>query len=258
MKLISSEFVSVHSTYSFGYRNYVIPDSRDETDAILDAGYLPRLGIQDHPYVFYMARGARVPLAALVMTSENRRVLKKFDETVRGTLIPLSTIDITSPEFEGFFVDYFARHHGPDVMPVTRLRRILACGLTSHAMCYTDAAGETLGYVLLIVTAHHWYYWFSAYAPQLTKTAFGMFMMLDCARQAAATDIDYLHAGTLYGESGRYKTNLPGLQYWTGSNWSADMETLKKLLGEDARLNNLQQQDGWLLELGDRDGLSVF
>lgn len=49
---------------------------------------------------------------------------------------------------------------------------------------------------------------------------------------------DYLYIGSGYGEGGIYKSNFPGFEWWTGEEWSCDIEEYVKLCLQDATITN--------------------
>jgi len=56
---------------------------------------------------FYMARSARVVLPQFALTSENRRISKKFDGVFDKKRIPLKEFNIEDEAFLSFCVEYF-------------------------------------------------------------------------------------------------------------------------------------------------------
>lgn len=50
---------------------------------------------------------------------------------------------------------------------------------------------------------------------------------------------DYLYIGQGYEKGSIYKADLPGFEWWTGSEWSKDTEAYKKLCARDHEINSL-------------------
>ena len=43
-----------------------------------------------------------------------------------------------------------------------------------------------------------------------------------------------MYLGTGYGQKAQYKMNFKNIEYWNGSEWIADLATLKKLSKREA------------------------
>lgn len=229
MRIFQREFGYRYDSYEFGYSTYA---AREEGDAIADiyaAGFLPHSADPSVTDLFYMARSVRVPLADFKETSENRRILKKFEGR-------FSRAELTKDELSadaGFlpcFLAYFAERHGERVMSEERARGILSAPLPLRGIRYEEG-GMLAGYVLEVADGALVHYWYSCYAPGYAGTSFGMWLMLDAARRAREEGRAHIYLGTAYGAKGRYKTNFEPLEFWDGSGWVRDAKLLKELIG---------------------------
>ena len=247
MKKFFSEFGNNYKDYSFGYANYCIYEEGDRLSDIYAVGYLPYSGSPEVKDVFYMARSARVPLADFSFTSENRRVAKKFDGKFKRLSRPIKEFNIHDKDFLSFCVGYFAKRHGPKVMPPERLSLILNSGVISNVVSYEEG-GKPMAYVLECSDSGMIHFWYSFYDLDWIHKSLGMWLMLDSARFAQKNGAKYLYVGTVYGEKALYKTAFKGLEHWNGSNWVADTKILKALSrSEGERTVNLI--DDWKKEL---------
>ncbi len=245
MKFFSSELGHEYAkTYTFGYCNYCALEPGDDLSKIYERGYLPYSGSPTSKGMFYMARSGRISLPEFELDSECRRVAKKFEDFTRETL-PFAEFKIDAT-WKQFWLDYFARAHGPAVLPLARLDLILDFGIISHVGVYRDAAGVVRGYSLEISTETMTHDWFHAWDPSLDKSSFGMFVLLDIGRAAKERGAKYYYCGTVYGNSNgsSYKTNLPGLEYWDGGEWIGDEKKLKERLASDAS-RRIELLDEW-------------
>lgn len=223
MRFFSSELGHEYAkTYTFGYCNYGLLESGDKISDMYERGYLPYSGSPDSKGMFYMARSGRIHLPTFELDSECRRIAKKFDGAYTREVTPFSEFTITE-EFISFWLNYFSRAHGPVIMPRERLMLVLDFGIISHISTYRDSAGAIGGYVLEISDDTMTHDWFQAYAPELDKQSFGMWLLLDVGRAAKDRGASYYYPGTIYG-GGNYKTNLPGLEFWTGGAWISDTD----------------------------------
>jgi arginyl-tRNA--protein-N-Asp/Glu arginylyltransferase len=230
MRLFSSEVGQNYDSYTFGYANYCEREPADALAMIYQSGYLPYSGTPHITNIFYMARSARVDLKDFELTSENRRIAKKFDgQFVRRTV---DSKDISNTDIRRLFLDYFKERHG-NVMPEERLDMILNSPLPLRVISY-EKDGQLVGAVLEITEGSMGHFWFSAYDLTYVKTSLGLWLMIDCLRNAKATQLEQYYLGTVYGEKALYKTNFEPLLWWDGSNWNADITILKELGRSDA------------------------
>ncbi|MEK7068640.1 MAG: GNAT family N-acetyltransferase [Patescibacteria group bacterium] len=199
----------------------------DSFTSIYGSGYLPYSGTKGLQNIFYSARSARVALNDFELTSENRRIAKKFDGQFIKQRIPLKEFRIT-PEFIDFFVSYFMQRHGPCVMPRERLELILSCGLVSTVVTYAKDS-RPIGYVLEVEDADMAHYWYSAYDLSLIRQSLGLWLMGDCVSDAKERGLAHYYLGTVYGEKALYKTNFEPLEWWDGKGWNSDIKILKEI-----------------------------
>lgn len=220
MRFFSSELGHNYGNLTFGYANYGLLESGDKPLALYERGYLPYSGSPESKRLFYMARSGRLYLPEFELNSECRRVAKKFDGQFSRKLVPFGNFEVTD-EFVEFWLEYFNRAHGPKVMPRERLMHILNFGIITHVGVYKNTGGKIAGYTLEIqdeVMTHDWY---QSYAPELDKSSFGVWLLIDIAREAKARGAEYYYPGTVYAEN-IYKANFPALEYWSGEKWVKD------------------------------------
>ena len=148
-------------------------------------------------------------------------------------------------DFIAFWLEYFKRAHGPAVMPRKRLEFVLNFGIITQVGVYKDTTGEIGGYTLEVEDKTITHDWYQSYAEHLDKSSFGMWLLIDIAREAKKRGATYYYPGTIYG-SANYKTNLPDLEYWTGEKWikDANNETLRERAGGDEK-RLLAGMDEW-------------
>ncbi|MBI2674668.1 MAG: hypothetical protein HYX22_02955 [Candidatus Yanofskybacteria bacterium] len=249
MRKFHSEFGHNYKAYSFGYAGYCVREKKDKISDIYAAGYLPYSGSPGVKDIFYMARSARFPLSSFVLSSENRRVAKKFDPVVEISAvsgktkpkphygasdklvresIPFKNFDIRDKSFIDFCSDYFLKRHGPLVMPEERLKTILNYGLITDIISYS-MNDKPVAYVFEVSDKNMTHFWYSFYDISLIYQSLGMWLMLDSARHAQKAGKKNFYVGTVYGEKALYKTAFENIEFWNGGEWVADKKHLKKL-----------------------------
>ncbi|KND49419.1 MAG: hypothetical protein AB203_04465 [Parcubacteria bacterium C7867-008] len=232
MRLRFAEFGHEYDSYSFGY---TVHGEREESDALQDIyaqGLLPYSAVGIDPNLFYMSRSVRVAVAAHEPSSENRRILRKFDTQFTQTYLEGNELR-TSESFRSLMLTYFAERHGAQVMPAERLEQILTRGIPLRAAEYRHS-DTPIAYVLEVAEGPFLHYWYSCYDLSHANGSLGMWLMLDAIRRAQQEQRDYVYLGTAYGEKGRYKTNIAPLEHWNGNEWDADARRLSELMKKDS------------------------
>lgn len=242
MKLFSSELGHNYETYTFGYTNYCEREEGDSLEELYKAGYLPYSGSSDAKGIFYLARSARVVLPQFALTSESRRIAKKFDGMFQKERVSFSDFK-PDEQFYTFCLEYFKKRHGERVMPRERLELILNFGIISTIVTY--ASGEkTVAYVFEVAEGTMGHYWYSFYDLSLVQQSLGLWLMLDCVRDAKARGLTHYYLGTVYGGKTLYKTNFEPLEWWNGEEWSENVKLLRERgRADDTRLVTLM--DAW-------------
>lgn len=228
MRIFHREFGSRYESYEFGYSTYGTLETGDALVDIYGSGFLPHSADPKATDLFYMARSVRIPLAEFKLISENRRILKKF-ENFTSRILTQEELG-TDADFLPCFLAYFRERHGDRVMTEERARGILATPHPLRGIRY-EKEGQLAGYVIEITTDTFNHYWFSSYRNAYSGTSFGMWLMLDAVLRAETEKREYIYLGTAYGSKGRYKTNFEPLEFWDGSQWNTDTKTLKTLIG---------------------------
>lgn len=232
MKKFSSEIGHNYDSYTFGYASYCLYERGDSLSEIYKQGYLPYSGSPDLKNIFYMARSSRIPLDSFYLSSENRRIMKKFEKGFQSKSTPLSEFDTHNQEFLLFCLNYFKKRHGPKVMPLARLKFILNNGLVTNII-EGRIDGEVISYIFEVTEKDMTHFWYSFYDLSLINQSLGLWLMIDSAVRAKERGEKYLYIGTLYGEKALYKKAFDNLEYWNGAEWSSGINKIKQLVKED-------------------------
>lgn len=234
MKIIATPPTPDFDSYIHRRDISYVEQTDESLESLYDAGYLPYSSTRGLSGVFYGARSARVVLAEFAPSSENRRIAKKFDGQFKKRRIPAKEFEATD-EFYAFITDYFAKRHGPLVAPRERVELWMHSGLVSTVIEYTEG-DAVAGYVLEVESSGMRHYWWSAYDLSMTQQSLGLWLMLDCIRDAKASGLAHYYLGTVYGQKALYKTNFEPLEWHDGQAWSRDLERLKEKSRQDEQV----------------------
>ena len=219
-----------YQNYKFGYGTYAELEEEDILSNMYAKGFLPMSNNNVVEKQFYEARSFRIPLEELKITSENRRVLRKFAQLPKRKVISASEFDFNNNDFQHFCVTYLEK-----ILSLNgkqKLQDMLKTNLITEVVAYTDKTGVQ-GYVFLVQDATITHFWFSFYALGQAKKSFGVYMMLQEIQAAKELKKQYMYLGTCYGAKGRYKQNFKPFEYWDGNKWIRDEKKLKDLISKE-------------------------
>lgn len=224
MKILFSEAAPDYAGYVFPYAIWAFPDPEDSPDRMLAQGFLPSLGDLSR---YYLCRQVRVALEGFQPNSENRRILRKGDG-IQSSLIPRCEFD-PNPQRIRFCLDYACRKWSTPPSR-ERIERLFAHPITSHIALFSDPTGREIGLVTLLESNGTWFYSNAFYDPDHPFRSLGAFLMTETIRMLSQRGGEYLHLGTCYSRAALYKTQFPGVEFFNGYRWSADLEELKYLI----------------------------
>ncbi len=242
MKVYSSELAHNYNSYTFGYAIYGELEKDDRLESLYNMGFLPYTGSPEAPHTLYMARSMRVPLSLFTLSSENRRIAKKFDDQFTKQRVPMARFN-PDENFFSFCLDYFAGKHGARAMPRERLQFILKSPFITDMVLYRQKE-KLVACVFEIRDGGAGHYWFSFYDLSMARQSLGLWLMLDGVRDAQTAGFKHYYLGTVYGEKALYKTNFEPLEWWDGQDWQSDSD----LLRERGRTDNtriVELMDAW-------------
>jgi arginyl-tRNA--protein-N-Asp/Glu arginylyltransferase len=225
MKIVSTQKADFDIYIGKSDTRYIEREEDDSLEAMYSSGYLPYSGAAGVQNIFYSARSARVVLPEFKLTSENRRIAKKFDGQFTKERIPKANFAATE-DFWRFCLTYFATKHGERAMPRARLETIMQSRLVNTVVVYKKDA-LPVAYVLEVEDGSMGHFWFSFYDLSYAKQSLGLWLMLDALRDAKERGLTHYYLGTVYGEKARYKLNFIPLQWWDQDNWNSDIKTLR-------------------------------
>jgi len=226
MQIIRSEMVHNYADYSFGYAVYALPETLDEIQEALDKGFLPYTGDKSSvPNSYYLARSLRIHTYPFELSSENRRVLRKYEDSHLELRLQ-SISDYHWKEEDNLFCLKYTGERFSSTFPPERLERIRQHShLTHYLEIYIDNQREAL--IFLHAGIRAWHYWF-AFLKVKTERPLGKFAMLRTAQFAEEYKKSHLYIGTCYGRHSLYKVrDFKTLSFFDGDEWKEDKKLLK-------------------------------
>lgn len=232
MKIIYTEFGQIYEKYQFGYCVYSERENNESLSNIYNQGFLPYSADTTKKNIFYMARSSRVPLKDFEISSENKRVLKKFEGKLTKKKVSKESL-VEDQGFLEFCKNYFDKKHGVRIFTKERLKHVINYFEETLVWSYSDEKDVVVAYIVENRSENIGHYWFSFYDLDLVEQSIGMWIMLDAILQAKKDGYEYYYLGTVYGKKALYKTNIQQLQYLNGGDWSSDIKLLKEKMKGD-------------------------
>lgn len=230
MKIVYSEYQKDYQTYTFSYAPYCIFEDGDRPEEIYSSGFLPYTGnIGLKHYMCYMARSLRVKLSDFTLSSENRRVSRKFEGiSFKREIISIDNFDTRDEAFRKFCTDYSKERFKGGEMPGDRLDYVLNSPFATHIIKYSEN-DHTIAYIVACMNDEMLHYWYSFFSLELhTERPLGKWLMLDCIRMAKESQMEFCYLGTCYGKHSLYKVrDFKALEFFDGMGWQNDINRLK-------------------------------
>lgn len=180
------------------------------------------------PGYVYQTRSLRLDLRKFQLSSENRRILKKS---------PLDMVAIDLPIKEGYDwqihklgKDYYSSKFPGIEFSASKIRQMLTSEFHFNMILKYSLSGETVGYVVTLVTENILHYCYPFYDLDNPSPNLGMSMMINAIIWAQLHGKTFVYLGGANKAADKYKLQFKGLSWWDGHTWQEDLETLKQNL----------------------------
>ena len=224
MKILLSEARPDYGGYVFPYAVWGFLEPGEPPATALSLGFLPSGSDLSR---FYLCRQIRVPLDGFRPNSENRRILRK-GEGIAAALLPIAEFQPSEARLAMCLECATSRWSSPPDR--SRIERIFGAKTTTHVLTFRDASGLECGLVTLYLEGTTAFYSNAFHRLDHPVDNLGMFLMTESVRFLSEAGFSHLHLGTCYSKGALYKTGFPGVQFFDGLRWSADLAALKHLV----------------------------
>ncbi len=218
--------------YLYWDKTTVSDFSEKNISLLYGRGYLfTRLGKGD----MQQTRSARINLSNHSPTSENRRILKKMQALVlEKEKLPLKDYDWRIGKLGKNFYD---SKFGPRVMSAQKIKEMLVQGDRSNfnlLLAFSQKSDHVrIGYAICYENEDMMHYSYPFYDLGNSPKDMGLGMMILAVQFATTGGKKFLYLGSLQRPSDTYKLQFTGLEWFDGTRWRGDLETVKKILSSD-------------------------
>ena len=175
-------------------------------------------------------RSLRIDLSKFVLSSENRRVLKKTDG-LELQVIPLPYSDY-SWEIGKLGKDFYEDKFGVGTFSANKIKELLTDSEKSNfnrLFLYTFE-NKKVGYSIVYENKDLLHYSYPFYDRSTEISNLGLGMMLRAILHAQESGKKYIYLGSAQRPTDIYKLQFAGLEWFDGETWQTDEETLEKVL----------------------------
>jgi len=193
-------------------------------------------------------RSLRIDLSKFGLSSENRRILRKTESLSHFLFeLPLKE-NSTNWQIFAMCKKFYGEKFKDVEFSTNKVREMLVLndaeksrfnGLFVYYENNTmpndadpsDADhSKTLGYCIVYKTENILHYCYPFYNLDSNVANIGMGMMLNAIQMAKNAGLKYVYLGSFTRPTDIYKLQFKGLEWWDGTAWSQDLETLKKTI----------------------------
>jgi arginyl-tRNA--protein-N-Asp/Glu arginylyltransferase len=175
-------------------------------------GLLPQRNNKD---LFYSQTSCRSNLKEFILSSENRRILRKT-ENFTFKKVSLKDFNYTF-EIQKEISSWVKKLEWD--FPVSSIKNIFKNHIFNYLYIWKDKENNIIAYSICYFseTISHIAYVF--YHPDFARTNLPIRLVLQVIIDSHETDLDFCYLGRFSQDSGFYKRNMPGFEYYQNNQW---------------------------------------
>lgn len=211
---------------NFGKKNILLTDFEGIINSY-NEGYV---FVRTEKGLMEKIRSVRVNLGSFELSSENRRVLKKFDHEIELHDLPLKGF---SWEILKKAKDFYDTKFGKDTFSSNKLKEILTTTNNNFNSVLTfKKHGKIDGYcICFLIYQNIAHYAYPFYDLGLLNSNFGMYMMTRSVLFFKDNGYKYVYLGSYHDKKSFYKFQFKGIEWFDEklNTWSSDTKKAKSL-----------------------------
>lgn len=210
------------------WKEFTTPDLSDTTlTTLYSEGFvLTRKGKGEMD----QTRSLRIDVSQFVLSSENRRVLKKT-EGLKLEVITLPYSDY-SWEIGKLGKDFYEDKFGTGTFSANKIKELLTDSNKSNfnTVLVYQYNNKPVGYTITYQNPEILHYSYPFYDRATEISNLGLGMMLRAILYAQETGKKYIYLGSAQRPTDIYKLQFAGLEWFDGKTWQTDLKALEKVL----------------------------
>ncbi len=175
--------------------------------------------------VMKQTRSARIDLSKCILSSENRRILKKVEH------IEMNPVSLPYADYHWSLgklaKDFYDKKFGGGTFSAQKAKELIASTESNFNIFlkYSD-----FGFVVCYLNDEILHYSYPFYDLEKAPKDMGLGMMTKALAWAKEKGLKYLYLGSLQRPGDVYKLQFEGLEWFDGSVWKKDMTEAKEVL----------------------------
>ncbi len=178
-------------------------------------------------------RSVRVNLDTFSLSSENKRVLKKFKHKLLIEPIPLEKYDW---RIHKIGKDFYETKFGKNVFSANKIKEILTTRFNFNILLQYIDTNEPDGFCIGLKAEYEGikilHYAYPFYKLDKVNSNFGMFMMTLAVTYFKELGYKYIYLGSCHDQRAKYKLQFKGIEWFDEevNQWKTDLHELKNRL----------------------------
>ncbi len=187
-------------------------------------GLLPQ---RNNPDFWYQDTSCRSNLSNFQISSENRRILNKTDDFC-SKVIDLKDF-IFSHQIQKEIFSWI-KELGWD-FPISSIKLIFTNHIFNRLYIWTNDKGQTVAYSVCYFSKNISHIAYVFYNPQYCHSNLPIRLVLQTIIDSHEKGLGFCYLGRFSNETGYYKRNMPGFEYFSDNNWiKFEKENISKTL----------------------------
>lgn len=183
----------------------------------------------------YKVRSLRIDLKNFVQSSENRRILRKYEASPIPKELPLKT-KAYSWKIHKTGSDFYKTKFGENIFTANKIKELCTTSHNFNLLIEFHIENQELadGYVICFHSPKHGvvHYAYPFHKLQHINTSFGIYMMTKTIEYYSKIGYNYIYLGSMNDKSAKYKLQFSPSSWYneTENKWSSDIDMLKENL----------------------------
>ena len=175
-------------------------------------GLLPQRNNKD---LFYFQTSSRSNLANFNLSSENRRILRKTEEFTFEK-IPLKdfVFDLKIQKEIYSWIKSLGWNY-----PISSVKNVFKNHIFNYLYIWKDSQNNTVAYSICYFSKNISHIAYVFYDPELTHGNLPIRLVLQVVIDSHELGLKFCYLGRFSVDSGFYKRNMPGFEYFKDQNW---------------------------------------
>lgn len=181
-------------------------------DEAYNSGLLPQ---RNGKNLYYRDRSCRSNLSQLQLSSENRRILRKTEGyTYRA--VPLDEFDF-NPSLQKTIHTWIKTLNWD--FPTSSLKIVFKNHIFNQVIIWSDQDGKIIAYAIVYTSSEIAHIAYLFYDPDVSHQDILIRIVLQFVIDCHKLGLKYAYLGRFSPESGYYKRNMPGFEYYQDNSW---------------------------------------